>query len=569
MTIYDLSYDPCDPFYDIPGLPGAQWGIQVFTTRNLYGLNPAHVMITPEGDGFHLECNGLSWGGQQHHTEGYVEAHLSREGDAWNWRISARHNEPVKVIKLMLRGLPMAALSQGWWQPTSDTTTPESPPDKADFGARHINEANEVWKTSPLRPLRWRYPWPEWLTPWACAGEADSAAFVCVSFRDPEVRAKRLYVHQPPYNNRQPVVELIFEEDAARWDHQIETPAMRLRVCTTFTEVEADFEDHLAFLENAYGLQPWETRPDVPDWMRNIRMVLNLHGQHWTGYVFNTYDRMIQALQLVAEHIPGEQVLAYIPGWEGRYYYAYPNYQPGPDLGGPAGFARLMAVARELGVRVMPMFGMHGANIQVYPDWARSVFRSRTDSYVKLVNCPDWDTDRAGEEDQVFLNPGEPTFRHHLLEQVSAVVRDYEVPGVFLDTSACWFNDPHFNLYHGYRLLVAELHQRHPDLLIAGEGWWDALLAVLPVNQSWLGVNRQYRFPQLLTRYGRALGHLAEGAPGPVSTGVHERGFTYSPRPDPSHGHIPALGIVDDTLDNYREEIISVCRAAAKRSNGG
>ncbi len=569
MTIYDLSYDPRDPFYDIPGLPGAQWGIQIFTTRNLYGLDPTRVTITPEGEGFHLVCDGLSWGGQQQHAEGYVEAHLACQQGAWNWQISARHAEPLKVVKLMLRGLPEQALAQGWWQPTSAANDPRSGLIRTDFGAGHINEANEVWKTNRVRPLRWRYPWPEWLTPWACAGEADGASFACVSVHDPEIRAKRLYVHQPPYTHEQPIVELIFEEDAARWGSSIETPALRLRVCTTFAEVEADFEDHLAFLEGAYDLRPWETRPDVPDWMRNIRLVLNLHGQHWTGYVFNTFDRMAEAVRLVAQHIPGEQVLAYIPGWEGRYYYAYPHYRPSPDLGGDAAFRRLLAVARDLGVKVMPMFGMHGANIQVYPDWERSAFYSRTRSYVKLVNCPDWDTDRAGEEDQVFLNPGEPTYRQHLLEQVSAVVRDYDVPGVFLDTSACWFNDPNFNLYEGYRLLVSELHRRHPGLLIAGEGWWDGLLAVLPVNQSWLGVNRKYRFPQLLTRYARALGHLAEGAPWPVSTGVHERGFTYTPMPDPTPGHIRALGIVDDTLDTHREDIIQACRTAAACSHDG
>ena len=567
MTVYDLSYDPRDPFFDIPGLPGAQWGLQVFTTRNLYGLDPDRVQITVEGGDVHLLCDGLSWGGQQHRAEGRVEAHLSCQDGAWSWRISARHAEPLKVVKLMLRGLPEEALSQGWWQPTSAVGDPQAL--RTDFGAEHINAANEVCRTSRLKPLRWRYPWPEWLTPWACAGEVDSSTFVCVSVRDPEVRAKRLYVHQPPYNDGQPVVELIFEEDAARWRGAIETPALRLCVCKTFTDVEADFEKHLAFLEAAYGLLPWETRPDVPDWMRNIRLVLNLHGQHWTGYVFNTFDRMAEAVRLVAQHIPGDQVLAYIPGWEGRYYYAYPNYRPGPDLGGEAAFRRLLATARELGVKVMPMFGMHGTNVQVYPDWERSAFRSRTNSYVKLVNCPDWDTDRTGEEDQVFLNPGEPTFRNHLLEQVSAVVRDYDVPGVFLDTSACWFNDPRFNLFEGYRLLVDELHRRHPDLLIAGEGWWDGLLGVLPVNQSWLGVNRQYRLPQLMTRYARALGHLAEGAPGPASTGVHERGFTYSPMPAPTPGHIRALGIVDDTLEKYREELIASCHNAAEARHDG
>ena len=550
MDTCDLSYDPRDPLYDVPGLPDVRWGLQIFTTRNLYGLDPNHVIVTRSGDGIHLTCDGLSWAGQQQCSEGRVEAHLTCASDGvWTWQVQAWHAEPLKVVKLLLWGLPESAISQGWWQA--------------------VSPADQTVNTSLTTPLRWRYPWPDWLTPWACAGQTDGESHVCVSIRDSQVRAKRLYVHQPPYANSKPVVELIFEEDATCWSDHLATPEFRLRLCSTQAEVEADFEAHLAFLEKAYGLHAWETRPDVPDWMRDIQLVLNLHGQHWTGYVFNTFDRMAETLRFVAKHIPGEQVLAYIPGWEGRYYFAYPYYRPGEAMGGDAAFHRLAATARELGIKLMPMFGMHGTNVQLYPDWERSAFRSRTNSYVRLVNYPDWDTDRFGEDDQVFLNPGEPTFRQHLLEQVSAVVRDYDVPGVFLDTSACWFNDPRYNQYEGYRLLVEALHTRHPDLLIAGEGWWDVLLALLPVNQSWLGVDGKYRFPQLLTRYSRALGHLAAGAPGPVSTGVHERGFSHLPMPEPTPGHIRSLGIVDDTLEKYQDEVIRVCRAVANGSNGG
>jgi hypothetical protein len=547
LEIYDLSFDPRDPLYDVPGLPGVRWGMQIFTTRNLYGLDPQKVQVTANDNNMRLVCEGLSWAGQQQRCAGRVEALITRDGAAWVWRVQAQHTEPLKVVKLTLWGLPDAALSQGWWQAVS----PEG----------------EVYNPTLSMPLRWRYPWPEWLTPWACAGQIEGLPFVCVSMRDSEVHAKRLYVHLPPYADSQPVVELIYEEDAARWGGQIATPEMRLHICSNMAEVDADFEDHLAFVTRAYGVQEWKSRSDVPNWMRDIRLVLNLHGQHWTGYVFNTFDQMAEALRLVTQYVPGKHILAYVPGWEGRYYYAYPWYRPGEAMGGDLAFRRLAVAAKELGVYLMPMFGMHGVNTQVYPDWERSAFRSRTNSYVKLVNFPDWDTDRFGEDDQVFLNPGEPAFRQHLLEQVSAVVRDYEVPGVFLDTSACWFNDPNYNEYEGYKLLLAELRRRHPNLLIAGEGWWDALLALLPVNQSWLGVDRQFRYPQILSRYARALGHLREGAPGPVSTGVHERGFIYQPVPSPSSGHIPSVGIVDDTLTKYRDEFIQACRAAVFESS--
>lgn len=540
MYINDLSYDPRDPLFDIPGLPGGRWGIQIFTTRNCYSLHPVRVKLAVENEHVHLTGDGLAWAGQQQRSEGRVRVELAQTDGAFVWRVEAWHHEPIKNIKLMLWGLPHAALAKGWWQAISDQ--------------------NQVLHPAPGRPLWWNYPWSEWLTPWACAGDASEA--ICVSIRDTEVRAKRLYVFNPPYAGGD-IVELVCEEDAARWGGHFATPEMRLRICHTAAEIDADFAAHQAFIEQAFRLPAWETRSDVPDWMRNIRLVLNLHGQHWTGYVFNTFDRMAETLHFITQHIPGDQVLVYIPGWEGRYYYAYPYYRPGAAMGGDEAFKRLVETAHHLGTYIMPMFGVHGANIQLYPDWERSVFRSRTNGYVKLINLPDWDNDRSGEDDQIFLNPGEPVFRQHLIEQVSQVVSDYGVDGVFLDTSGCWFNDPRHNLYQGYLLLVDELHRRHPDLLIAGEGWYDALLRCFPVNQSWLGVERHYRYPGLLSRYGRALGHLARGTPGHGSTGVHEGGFYPEPPQKPTAGHIASLGIVDDTLTRCRDEVIEICRAAA------
>jgi hypothetical protein len=545
LYVNNLSFDPHDPLYDVPLLPGVQWGVQVFTTRNCYGLAPENVHRTETGKQIRLMCNQLSWGGQQQRSEGKVEVQLSIEDGGFVWAIQAWLPEPIKAIKLMIWGLPEAALKEGWWQPSSDQ--------------------KDAFHPTDALPLLWRYPWPEWLTTWACAGNAPEA--VCLSIRDSEVRAKRLYVYHPPYAPGE-VVELVCEEDASRWSGHFATPPMYLRLCHTLKEIDDDFAAHQAFVESAFQLQPWETRPDVPEWLRNVRLVLNLHGQHWTGYVFNTFERMGEALRFVTEHIPGEQILVYLPGWEGRYYFAYPFYQPGEAMGGPVAFKRLVQTAHELGTKVMPMFGMHGANTQLYHQWRQAAFSSRTSGYVKFVNYPDWDNDRFGEDDQVFLNPGEPTFRQHLFEQVCTVIEDYQVDGIFLDTSACWFNDPRYNLIEGYRLLVDAFHRRFPEILIAGEGWYDALLRFFPVNQSWLGVERNYRYPQLLTRYARALGHLADGTPGSGSTGVHEGGFRPAPPQKPTPGHIPALGIVDDTLSRHRDAVIQICRTAASNYAG-
>jgi hypothetical protein len=546
MTIYDFSFDPRDPRLPLPeasSLAGVRWGIQLFTTQNVYILGSEHVqtVLEPGGTTMLLRCSGLAWAGGQRAAPGKIVAALSLHGGELTWRIEAWHDEPIKAVKLLLYGLPDEILNKGWWHATAGV--------------------DAIAYATPEMPLRWRYPWHDLLTPWACAGDDEGA--ICVSVHDPQVRAKRLYVSYPRYNDQRSIVEIVCEQDATAFGPRFVAPPIVVRHCTSKAAIAASFREHLAFVENAYALPLWETRPDAPPWLRDVRLVLNLHGQHWTGYVFNTFDRMADALRLVASHIPGEQVLAYLPGWEGRYYHAYPNYAPGEALGGDASFRRLAATARELGVHLMPMFGMHGANAGEYPGWRKAIFRNRTDRYSVFVNFPDWDLDRSGEDDQIFLNPGEPNFRAHLVEQVSRTVETYGVDGVFLDTSACWFNDPRYNQVEGYRKLLGALHERFPTLLIAGEGWWDALLGLFPVSQSWLGTDREYRFPELLTRYARALGHLMTGTPG-GSTGVHELGYALRPQGSATFGHIPALGIVDDTLERHRADIIRVCQDAAR-----
>ena len=181
-----------------------------------------------------------------------------------------------------------------------------------------------------------------------------------------------------------------------------------------------------------------------------------------------------------------------------------------------------------------------------------------------------WSIARTGttialaEDDQVFLNPGEPGFRRHLVEQVTALVETYDIEGVFLDTSACWFNDPRYDLFDGYRSLVQEIHKRHPGLLICGEGWYDALLAVFPMNQTWIDMTPPPRFDDLPMRYSRVLGHLKDGAPGTGSTGVHEGGTNGHAKPTRVHGYVPALTVVHDTFTSFREEVREFCRAVAK-----
>jgi hypothetical protein len=541
MYVNNVSFDPAHRWFDVPGLPGAEWAVEVFTTENVYGLDPAKT----KWDGRWLAASGLQRLGGQQQSAGTVTVGCRAGGDrVTGWTIAVRAAEPVKGVKLLLRNLPVALTEHGWWTPTTPAGTTLHP--------------------SGSQPLLLEYPWSaaaeSWQTPWICAGEGPALS---LAVRDDRVKAKRFYSYWPHWSAVE-IVEVICDAAAGGLGGSFETPEIRLALCADEAEVKGDLDEHLAWLERAFDLVRWEERHDAPAWADELDLVVTLHGQHWTGFVFNTFEQMATILESICKEVPGERVLAYLPGWEGRYYWQYPLYRPGEDLGGGEGFARLVERARSLGVHLMPMLGANGANVNRYADWEIAAFRSRLDRHVELVNRPDWDNDRAGEDDQVFLNPGEPGFQRHLADQVTSIIERYGVEGIFLDTSACWFDDPRHDVYDGYRELVGEIRRRHPDLLVCGEGWYDALLAVFPMNQTWIDMVEPPRFDDLPIRYSRVLGHLKDGAPGVGSTGVHEGGTNPLAAPLRRSGFVPALPVVDDTFTRHREAALAFCRSVVK-----
>lgn len=503
----DLSFDPRDPYVPLEGGGGVRWAVQVFTTRNGYGLDGV-----PRGDDPGVTRFGYAQLGQQRRVEaGETRVRVDHDGDAWVFRIEVSHREPVKSVKLLLRGLPADDVDGGWWTATS-------PRDR-----------------TQRAPFQWNYPGPTWATRWAAAGG------VSLSVRSDEVSGAVLHVASPPYGEGTEV-EIVHAVPATSWSTEVSVPEIRLSIGRDAAAAERELEAHVRAVRETFGIRRWAERSDVPDWARRVELVVTLHGQHWSGHVFHTFDDMVRLLDELAAEVDPERVLVYLPGWEGRYYYEYPEYTPGADLGGERGFASLVDAAHAHGYRLMPMFGANGANVERYPDWERAVIRNPSDRYPVLLNSPDWDGDRHGEGDQVFLNPGEPRFRAHLVDAISRTVERHGVDAAFLDTASFWFDDPRYALYDGYRELTGALRQRHPDLLLASEGWWDAMTALFPLSQQWLGAERDIRAPWLLTDVARSTGHLADGTPGSGSTGVHEEGFRAPRATADLPGHIPVIG---------------------------
>ena len=210
---------------------------------------------------------------------------------------------------------------------------------------------------------------------------------------------------------------------------------------------------------------------------------------HWSGYVFNTYAQMAAAPRWITTRIEGQRVLAYLPGWEGRYYWQYGNFRPDPRLGEEEGFLQLTREAHALGVHLMPMFAAHSANSASpnFAQWGEPARLRTAAGFIEQGNKPNWDIARAHDPAwQAILNPGAPTWRAELIRQVRALLDTYDLgaDALFLDTSHWWQNDPTHPVYEGLVALRDELKTLYPELLICGEGWYDALGAVTPVSHA-------------------------------------------------------------------------------------
>ncbi len=515
------SFELADPVYEAFGF---RFSLQTTTLENLYGLDPERVRVRETSDGFSLSSDRLSWAGQQQRAEGALGIELRREpGGALRAKLRARAPTPIRTLKLLLRDLelPLAVHRPGGGEPT------------------RVAEHGELLVYPTLVPA-----------PLACIRCGDER--LGLRAEDREVRPKRFAVYAErvgPLAGRG-AIELIHEEAASRFGSEVETPDW---VIGRGQSPDALERAHLDFAEDALGLTPWESRTDVPAWARELRLVATLHGMHFTGRVFLGYAQMLEILRFLAARLPGRHILAYLPGWEGRYYWQYGNYRPEPRLGGPEGFAALCEGARTLGVHVMPMFGANCANV-----WLPAARDLPTEAVLTSAtgnrfhgNQPDWDLARAHDTGwQAWMNPGHPAWRERLAGSIEGLAERYGFEAVFLDTVHAWTNDPHHPVTDGIRALVERLRRSLPGVLLAAEADYDALLPLFPLFQRpwWT------RAAPWTARYVRRFGHLCEGEPRGL-TGVHEAGLHRSDAWRPEAGTLATVAFQDGTLEACRDAL--------------
>ena len=525
-----FSFDFPEPSVEFEGY---RFGVLVFTRENAYGLDARQLTAQRTTAGMDIACSGLVWAGGQQSAPGRVTVSLRKREDAIEWDVTAEMSQPIKSVTTVIRGVPRGKISTG-----GEPFDPRD--DELLFG--YPFSGGDLFGGNTARGLS---------TPFVIVQRGDQD-YVCLSSLDDQVRAKKFYFQPGELGYR---VEAVFEAEGWKDQTTVRVPTWRLGTSATLDDA---VQAHYSHLEQAYHLEPWETRRDLPDWARRTALVVSLHGMHYTGYVFNDYARMLEIARWVATRIPPDRVLLFLAAWDGRYYWDYPLYRASERMGGEAGLKRLIEESRRLGFRVMPMFGANAANrrqpmfAQIADAATQKIDGDRFD-----LNWVDWDNDRHQEGWLSYMNLGVASWRAWLGGRIADAIERYGVDAYFLDIAGGWIDNPQADMHDGMRRLVLDLRARYPQVMCCGEMHYDGLLEFIPFYHVGLG---------RAAKYARTFSHLSHPAPGRGSSGVHESGFgrfnaeTLSLGP----GTIPTITVVDDTFSTQR----ALMEAVIERAKG-
>jgi hypothetical protein len=507
-----------------------------FSDENAYGLDRARMRAAGSGDTLELVCDGFVWAGGQERAPGSLRVSFAKRGTTVEWHITADMERPIKSVTTVIRDVPRGRISVGGG-PLVDTRDGDLLAGYP-FGAGDLHNFDVSSMTTPVAVVE--------------AGDRD---FVYLTTLDTVVRPKRYYLQAGEHAFR---VEAVYEHDAWRSDRHVEVPGWQLGHAATLDEA---VDAHLAHVEQAFGLQPWDSRTDVQPWMRELALVTTLHGMHYTGFIFNDYARQLEILRWIATQIPANRVLVFLSAWDGRYYWDYPNYTVPARMGGEPGFRRLIGDAQRLGFKMMPMFGANAANRKqpVWPSIADAA-TYKIDGDLYNLNWVDWNNDRHQDGWLTYMNLGADAWRNHLEGRIAEVIDRFGIDAYFLDIVGGHVNSTTGDMHGGTKRLVENLRAKYPRVACVGEMPYDALHGFIPMYQA--GGGARWR------KYSRFYQHLSAPAAGRGSSGVHEWGFsTFNQETlGLSPTAIPTLQVVDDTFTKYRDTMAAIITRAKARA---
>ena len=524
-----IGYDFKDSYVSFANL---KFAVRLSTDNNIYCPNPEELIVEKLSENeIILKSNSLSAAGGQLISKGFIELKLIRGA---NQRISilarASHNsELAKSILVLVKGIDVKYMVS------------EQP------------QAKGIQEFKDKKGIRVAYPSRSATMPLVFLTTPNDEWYVLS--KDKKIRRKGFACSYDHLTN-EPVFFVSHDSDMRQRSTEIHSPMWVLGKNRNREEI---VRERCIDLEKHFEVIPYKRKNNFhTNWIDNLKVVTFLHGMHWSGYVFNTYNQMGEELEWITETIDGDQVLAFLPAWDGRYYVNYPEHQPDIRMGGEEGLKRLIKKAHQLGVKVVLMFG--GPNLSTFDFLKKNKMMDaglKTPSgQSELQNWLDWNTDLQKETMGLIMNFGHPKYLDYMIFKTAELFDTFDIDGVFLDGTLRWQNSPDYSAYEGLVQYTKEIRKRYPKKLVMGEDGYDAIYGLFDLFHTSGG---PLGLENYLLRYTRQFYYLAYPAEN-GSAGIHEIGWSNdSPTindADPKYT-IPSISLFHGDKEKYNLQIKS------------
>lgn len=522
-----IGYDFKDPYIDFQGL---KFAIRLSTDNNIYCPNPGQMNIKKLSENeVVLHSNSLSSAGGQLISGGSIELKLSLTADN-RISISAKGSHPSEISKTILviiKGIKVESMVS------------EQPQAK---GVQVFKDKKGIRVSYPSRAAT--MPLVFFTTP--------NREWHVIS-KDRKIRKKGfacLYDHL----TNEPVILLSHDADMRKISTDIKAPQWVLGNDRPRIEV---VKERCVDLEEYFSLTSFNKKHKIhKDWIDNLKVVTFLHGTHWTGYIYNTYDQMGEQLEWISQMLDGKQILVFLPAWDGRYYVNYPEHEPERRMGGSDGLKRLVKKAHQLGMKIVLMLG--GPNLSTFEFLKKNDMMGaglKTPSgHEELQNWLDWNTDLKIETMGLIMNFGHPKYLDYMIYKTSELFDIYGIDGVFLDGTLRWQNSPDYSPYEGLVKYTKEIRKKYPQKLIMGEDGYDAVYGLFDLFHTSGG---PLGLENYLLRYTRQFYYLAYPSEN-GSAGIHEIGWSNDSHTinnaDPKYT-IPSISLFYGDKEKYEFQI--------------
>jgi hypothetical protein len=504
---------------------------EVFTYDNVYTIEPGSFI--KEGNRY---CSRSFLWGDTEKTPGTVSLDFLSEEPCSFCAKASLLGQRIREVKFRLDDLPWGTLINSI------------------DGTHQITEEGRLFHY----PEGWRSPFSGLLV-----FALQKGGYLYLEIQDKEVRPIRYYLKKTSGGMR---LDLVIEEVASKNVSSFLSPLVKLG----FTDDLAPlYEKHAEYLRERYSYVPFEKRKDVPEWFKDVSLVVTLQMEGFTGHLFHTYESALTDAKKIGEKIDGRNVLFYLPGWEGRYYRDYGHYDAENRLGGKAKLIELVKGIHAMGSHVMAMYGVNLVSLDT-PDFQS--FGPQSEFHLcGGGRCHNGSVDWTGGHDYDFdgflsLNIAKKPWQDHLYGEIERNVHDFDFDGAFLDIAALDINDREAEYLPGLFVFSQRIQTLKKGFLVSGEGCYDAMLMSMPLFQSGHtdGKMNYHDVPYegFFTPYAREFAHLSLGDVAFHSTGVHELGFNQEDRAPLRKGILPTLSLIDGTLEKAEKDVSSIIQQA-------